>query len=99
MNDSDNRSQDASESQKESYRKRVTDNETALEKILSKCFVQLFVVNTLKDALDTSYDKFTVADGARMMSTLQNCYDFSREINSTQANCMKLQKVDQTAGL
>ena len=92
-------SQDASQSVRESQRKRVQDNEQALETSLSNCLVQLFVVNTLKDALDTSYDKFAESDNERMLETLQASYNFSRNINSNFNNCIKLQKVDQMAGL
>ena len=56
------KSSDASEGHKESFRKRISENETALELNLSLCLVQLFVVNTLKDALDSSYDKLSVTD-------------------------------------
>lgn len=56
------KSSEASESHKESYKKRISENESALEKSLSNCLVQLFVVNTLKDALDTSYEKLSVND-------------------------------------
>lgn len=61
------KSSDASESHKESFRKRITENEIALEKSLSNCLVQLFVVNTLKDALDSSYDKFTPEESASLL--------------------------------
>ena len=84
---------------KESYRKRVADNEHALEMSLSRCLVQLFVVNTLKDAVDSNYDKFSEADSESMLHTLQTSYDFSRNINNNFNNCVKLQKVDQMAGL
>ena len=66
---------------------------------MSRCLVQLFVVNTLKDALDSSYDKLSVNDSQRMMETLQSSYDFSKQINSQFTNCIKLQRVDQMAGL
>ena len=56
-------------------------------------------MNTLKDALDTSYDKFAESDNERMLETLQASYNFSRNINSNFNNCIKLQKVDQMAGL
>jgi hypothetical protein len=61
--------------------------------------VQLFVVNTLKDALDSSYEKFSVEDSQMVLDTLQASYDFSYHINNSFANCMKLQRVDQMAGL
>lgn len=93
------KSSDASESHKESFRKRCSENETALEKSLSNCLVQLFVVNTLKDALDSSYEKFTPEDSISLLQTLQVSYDFSHEINSKFNNCMKLQRVDNMAGL
>ena len=48
----DTKSSDASEGHKETFRKRITENEAALDTILSKCLVQLFVVNTLKEALE-----------------------------------------------
>jgi len=54
------KSSDASEGHKEGFRKRISENEADLERSLSKCLVQLFVVNTLKDALDSSYDRFSV---------------------------------------
>ena len=54
------KSSDASEGHKESFRKRISENEGDLEQSLSRCLVQLFVVNTLKDALDSSYDRFSV---------------------------------------
>ena len=93
------KSSEASESHKESYKKRITENESALEKSLSNCLVQLFVVNTLKDALDTSYEKLSVNDCQRMLDTLKTSYDFARSINGNFTNCIKLQKVDQMAGL
>ena len=93
------KSSDASESHKETFRKRISENEVNLELGLSRCLVQLFVVNTLKDALDSSYDKFSVEDGARVLETLQASYEFSRQINGNFNNCLKLQRVDQMAGL
>ena len=93
------KSSDASEGHKESFRKRISENETDLEQNLSRCLVQLFVVNTLKDALDSSYEKLSVADSQRMLETLQSSYEFSKQINSQFTNCIKLQRVDQMAGL
>ena len=93
------KSSDASESHKESFRKRISENETALERSLSNCLVQLFVVNTLKDALDSSYEQFLPEDVAKVLETLQQSYDFSHEVNSKFNNCMKLQRVDSMAGL
>ena len=54
------KSSDASEGHKESFRKRISENEGDLEQNLARCQVQLFIVNTLKDALDTSYEKLSV---------------------------------------
>ena len=93
------KSSDASEGHKESFRKRITENEASLEQSLSKCLVQLFVVNTLKDALDTSYEKLSVAEAQRMQDTLQMSYDAAHLITVNFNNCVKMQKVDQTAGL
>ena len=95
----DTKSSDASEGHKEGHRKRISENEAALESSLSKCLVQLFVVNTLKDALDQSYDKLRIEDSARMLVTLQGSYDFSKQITSNFSNCVKIQRVDQMAGL
>lgn len=95
----DTKSSDASESHKESSRKRITENETALEQSLSKCLVQLFVVNTLKDALDSSYEKLSLEDSHRMHETLQVSYESAHSITGTFQNCVKMQRVDQTAGL
>ena len=53
----------------------------------------------MKDALDSSYEKLSVSDSHRMMETLQSSYDFSKQINSQFTNCIKLQRVDQMAGL
>jgi hypothetical protein len=64
------RTSEASEGHKESSRKRISENEAALEKSLSNTLVQLFVVNTLKDALDSSYEKLSVKDSQRMLETL-----------------------------
>lgn len=93
------KSSDASEGHKESFRKRISENEAALEQNLSRCLVQLFVVNTLKDALDSSYDKLSDEDSQRMLDTLQTSYEFSKQINLQFSNCVKLQRVDQMAGL
>mmetsp|Transcript_41391 Transcript_41391/g.54460 ORF Transcript_41391/g.54460 Transcript_41391/m.54460 type:complete len:248 (-) Transcript_41391:337-1080(-) len=93
------KSSDASEGHKETFRKRVAENETALEACLSKCLVQLFVVNTLKDALDTSFDKLSVEDSTRMLETLQRSYDQSNQVTSVVSNCIRMQRVDQMAGL
>lgn len=95
----DTKSSDASEGHKESFRKRITENEAALDTILSNCLVQLFVVNTLKEALDTSYDKLSVQDSERMLATLQRSFDQSNAVTSTFNNCVKMQRVDQMAGL
>ena len=86
----DNTGSDASEGHKESFRKRQQENENALEQNLSKCLVQLFVVNTLKDALDSSYEKISVADSKAMLETLQRSYDFSKQITDNANNCIKL---------
>jgi len=56
-------------------------------------------VNTLKDALDTSYEKLSVAESQHMQETLQMSYDAAHSITSQFSNCVKMQKVDQTAGL
>lgn len=90
---------DASEGRKESFRKRVGDNEAALESCLSKCLVQLFIVNTLKDIAESSYEKLSMADCSRMLLTLQQSYDFSKEITGNFGNCVKMQQVDQMAGM
>ena len=34
-----------------------------------------------------------------MLETLQQSYEFSKSINSQYTNCIKLQRVDQMAGL
>ena len=70
-----------------------------MEQSLSNCLVQLFVVNTLKDALDSSYEKFTPEDNENLLETLEMSYGFSNEINSKFGNCLKLQRVDNMAGL
>lgn len=81
---------DASEGHKESFRKRIAENEAALEHSLSKCLVQLFVVNTLKDCLDTSYEKLSVAESQHMQDTLQMSYDAAHDITSQFKNCVKM---------
>ena len=65
------KSSNASEGHRDAFKKRISENEQALEKNLSNCLVQLFVVNTLKDALDSSYERFAVSDSQRMLNTLQ----------------------------
>lgn len=93
------KSSDASEGHKESFRKRISENEAALELSLSKCLVQLFIVNTLKDAADSSYAKLSIQDSSRMLQTLQKSFDCSNQITSNFVNCVKMQRVDQMAGL
>jgi len=95
----DIKSSDASEGHKEGFKKRIGDNEGALDRILSHCLVQLFVINTLKDVLDSSFEKFSVEESQRVLDTLQASYNFSYQINNNFGNCIKLQRVDQMAGL
>ena len=56
--------------------------------------VQLFLINTVNNALEFSYDKWTVEDTVRLLRCLDTSYQFSKAFNSRFELCIKLQRAD-----
>lgn len=74
-------------------------DDSKLDLALSRCMVQLFLINTIDNALEISYSKWTVEDTALLLRCLETSYKFSKTFNSRFELCIKLQRADQQAGL
>jgi len=74
-------------------------DDAKLDLSLSKCMVQLFLINTISNALGPCYEKWTMEDAVRILTCLESSYNFSKALNSRFEVSIKLQRADQQAGL
>ena len=69
---------------------KASQDDKALDLSLSKCMVQLLLINTINNSLDSSYAKWSVEDTERLLKCLETCFRFSKAFNDRFELCIKL---------